>query len=205
MNSFAQITSSTTNNPSDAAEQVDDQPGTAFTVMLEYGFLPKLEGVNGNNFTYAFTAGANYYFIHRDAGLFAGARIGYNSANYNAMIKTGQASYTNITSEAHFITLPINAGYSLATANRKFAITPLAGIDVNFCVGGKNKVKNIGHNSNSQETKFAKKVGFDARVGAQLRIYSFNVGASYVIPLNDNQKAYFGEDSYVAINIGYGF
>lgn len=53
--------------------------------------------------------------------------------------------------------------------------------------------------------KYKKKVGADFRAGVQLRLWGFNVGASYVCPLNKNQKMYFGDDSYFAVNIGFGF
>ncbi len=189
----------------DNNEDFDDKPNVAFTAMIEYGFLPKVEGVKGTNYTYAITVGANY-FMHRNSGVFAGARIGYNSANYNGSFKEATASYYNMTSEAHFITLPINAGYTFASNNRLWAISPYVGIDANFCVGGKYKQKHItAGSSDKSKMKMDKKVGFDARIGAQLRIFGFNVGVSYVFPLNDNQKAYFGKDSYVAINLGFGF
>lgn len=201
-------TSTSANNATSSNDKndFDDKPGAAFTIMLEYGFLPKMEGTSGTNYTYAFTAGANYYFMHREAGVFAGARVGYNSANYNALIRNGVGSYTSMTLDSHFISIPINAGYTFANSKRQFAITPYAGIDPNFCVGSKYKQKEISSGSSDKsETKLKNKVGFDARIGAQLRIYGFNIGASYVFPLNDNQKMYFGDDSYLAINIGFGF
>ncbi len=188
-------------------EDSNDKPGFTFGLLLEYGFLPKTEGVKGTNFAYSVTIGTNYYFMHDSAGVFAGARIGYNSANYNTLMNFGYGSYINTTSEAHFITLlPIHAGYSFSTKNRKLVVSPCAGIGMNFCVGGKFKLKNIGHGSSEQyKTKFEKNVGIDTRIGAQLKIYGINVGLAYIIPLNKSQKSYFGKDSYFAINLGIGF
>ncbi|MDE7450305.1 MAG: outer membrane beta-barrel protein [Paramuribaculum sp.] len=183
----------------------DDKPGTDCSIMLEYGFLTKEKEARGSNYTYAFSIGGNYYFMHRMSGVFAGARIGYNSANYNHY-ESYRGSYYTSTSTAHFITLPINAGYAFATDDRNLALTPYAGVDCNFCVGGKSKTKGrVEGVQIDQESKFKKKVGLDARIGIQLRLWGFNIGASYVMPLNKNQKQYFGDESYIAINLGCGF
>lgn len=186
-----------------AAQSMDDDShGTAVTMSAEYGFLPKMDGVRGTNHAFAITAGANYYFMHPDRGVFAGARIGYSTASFNNHAYLGPGDYAFFKSETHFITLPLNVGYTFATANGKLGVSPVAGIDVNFCVAGKNKVKGGG---DEIESKIKKKVAFDGRFGLQFRIYGFNVGASYVLPIGDNQKAYFGEDGYFAVNIGFGF
>lgn len=183
----------------------NDNPGAECSGMIEYGFLPKEKGVSGTNYTYAFTVGANYFFMHRAAGLFAGARIGYNSATfYNYSIS--RYSHLTVARESHFITLPINVGYAFATDNRNLAFIPYAGIDFNFCVAGKIKAKGTGQLSGIDgEQNYKKKVGLDARVGIQLRIFGFNVGASYVLALNDHQEYYFGDDGYIAINLAFGF
>ena len=184
--------------------ETDDSnlPGVEPAVFLEYGFLSKMDGVSGSNYTYAFTVGGNYYFLTKGKGVFAGARIGYNSANYNMWARIEGVNQSQ-TSTSHFITVPVNVGYAIASENRNMSITPYAGFDFNFCVGSKNKYK--AGQAPAMENKFKKKVGMDARVGLQLRIFGFNVGGSYVIPLNKNQKDYFGEDAYLAINIGFGF
>lgn len=186
--------------------ELDDKPGFNFLTMLEYGFLPKIEGAKSTNYTYSFTVGGYYYFMHRLSGLFAGARIGYNSANYNTWVKIDRGNYYSSTSEAHFITIPISAGYTFATKNRYLAVIPYVGIDPNFCVAGKYKHTFTGSGPhNNIEGIFKKKVGFDARLGLQLRIFGVHLGVAYVIPLNDEQKSYFGEDSYIGINLGFGF
>ena len=190
----------------DAVNQTNDVPGFEPSMMMEYGFLSKAEGVSGSNYTYAISVGANYYLMHKDKGVFAGARIGYNSANYNNTVKVDRGEYQNTTSTAHFIAIPINMGYALTNDNSRLGISPYAGIGFNFCVGGKIKSKGRIHGENiNGEEKFKKKVGVDARVGLQLRLWGFNIGGSYVFPLNDSQKSYFGKDAYPAINIGFGF
>ena len=191
-----------------AAQSVDDNNvndknhGITLSMSTEYGFLPKEDGVKGTNNAYAITFGANYYFMHPDRGVFAGARIGYNSASFHNHAYLGPAEYVTANTDTHFITLPINVGYAFTPADSRFGVSPLAGIDVNFCVAGKHKIKD---GSNEIKRNIKKKVAFDARFGLQFRIYGFNVGASYVLPIGDNQKAYFGKDGYFAVNIGFGF
>ncbi len=188
------------------SDESDDKPGFFPNFSMEYGFLSKEKGVKGTNYTYAFTLGANYFFMRKLSGLFAGVNIGYNSANYNNHASAGRGQYVSETTTAHFVTLPIHVGYRFAASNRNFGITPYAGLDVNFCVGGKTKTKGRVEGVNiDSETKFNKKTGIDARVGLKFSIGLFNVGAAYVFPVNDNQKAYFGKDAYLAISIGGGF
>lgn len=184
----------------------EDDPNFSPAFAIEYGFLSKPDGARGTNYTYALTVGANYYFMHRNKGLFAGARIGYNSANYNELYYIGRGEYVNQKKTAHFITLPVNIGYTLSTQNKKWAITPYAGIDFNFCVGGKITIDGkVAGNPIDKEDKFKKKIGIDGRFGVQLRLSGINIGASYVLPFNKWQKGYFGDDAYLAINIGFGF
>lgn len=179
------------------------------TFMIEYGFLPKEDGVSGTNYAYAATLGANYYFTESNRGVFAGARIGYNSASYNQHVSGRvDGSYVSATYEynSHYITLPINLGYSIMTSDGKWGVTPYAGMDFNFCVAGKEKQKvTVSGSSKEGERKIKKDVALGFRVGLQLRLGGFNVGGSYVIPINDAQKGNFGKDAYLAINIGFGF
>lgn len=183
----------------------DDKPGFTFAGSIEYGFLPKGES-DTYNYAYAITVGANYYFMHNYRGVFAGARIGYNSASYHSMMKFDRSSYLTTKSESHFITIPIVAGYAFTTADRNWGVTPYLGFDINCCVAGKYKTEGTGKIKDfNNEMKYPKKVGIDFRLGGMVRLYGFDLGVSYVIPVNDNQKGYFGEDSYVAVNIAFGF
>lgn len=182
-----------------------DGAGWGFGMILEYGFLPKAEGVGGGNWTYGFTVGGNYYFTSVGKGLFAGVRIGYNSANYYTYKNKIGSSVTNQLS-SNFISIPLCAGYAFSQNDNRFAITPLAGIDINCCVSGNEKAKVYDHGySETVKNKLKKKTGFDARLGVQLRLWEFNIGASYVIPLDKGNKYYFGDDGYIAVNIGWGF
>lgn len=196
---------STPSTDSDVSADTDDNPGATYVMMLEYGFLPKTEGISSTNLAYAFTVGANYYVMHKDQGLFVGARIGYNSASYYSYTSDGRGHYVTSKTNSHFITLPINAGFAFATQDKKFAVTPYAAFDFNFCVAGKTKTTGRTDVNIDIDSNLKKKVGIDFRIGAQLRLWGFNVGGAYVIPLNKGQKGYFGEDGYFAVNIGYGF
>lgn len=179
--------------------------GLTIPFNIEYGFLSKESGLKGTNYTYAATAGVNYYFMHEASGLFAGARIGYNSANFHSFYhERGVATVTH-DKKSHFITLPLYLGYTFANQSESFGVSPYAGFDFNFCVGGKDKISaNAGGDKVSQESKLDKSVGIDARIGLQVRL-GINIGVAYVIPLNDNQKGYFGKDSYLAVSLGFGF
>lgn len=181
-------------------------PGYDFAMVLEYGFLSKPEGVSGSNWTYGVTVGINYFFNEIGKKLFVGARVGYNSANYS-MSARYQGDYVSSEMTSHFISIPLNVGYAISSDDKRFAISPLAGFDINLCVSGNQKYKVRGSYGYSDENKvkLKKKMGLDARVGAQLRLWGFDVGVSYIIPLDKNDKMYFGDDAYVALNIGWGF
>lgn len=184
---FENTTDQTSNTPIEISNP--DTPGFHEAIMLEYGFLSKPKYAKSSPWTYAITVGANYYFMHNHKGPFAGARIGYNSSNY---IDGSQEL------KSSFLALPICAGYSFRSDNDNWGISPQAGFDFNFCVSSKSK-------NGGKTVKGKKKVGLDARIGVQLDLYGFNIGCSYIIPVNKDSKRYFGDDSYLAINIGFGF
>lgn len=183
-------------------------------LIMEYGLLPKEKGVKNSNLGYAVSFGANYYFMesNRDEfgkGAFVGARIGYNNASFDKSQSkrvNGSYYYVNSESDSHFISVPVNLGYAITRTDGKFGVIPYVGMDFNFCVAGKAKYKEIiGGSTIENKSKLKKELAIDARVGLQVRIGGFNVGASYVMPVNKAQKGYFGDDSYLAFNIGIGF
>lgn len=188
----------------------EDKPGLRPIVMLEYGFLPKVEGVKGNNYTLGFSLIGNYYFMHKDKGVFGGAGIGWISSNYNQRVfiphsKNQNAQWANSSNSAHFICIPVCGGYTFVTNNRMIGVSPLIGFDFNFCVAAKSKQAGYANNQNYKiESKTKKKTGISFRLGAELIIAKFlNVGASYNIPLNNGQKYHFAEDGYFAVNLGF--
>lgn len=165
--------------------------GFYLAMRMEYGFS------DAN--PYSMQAGANYYTQERLKGFFIGGLIGWRWASHSEYI-----DYNNQTDfNAHFISITPQVGYSIPfTENKLFGLTPYAGIDCNIAVSAKSKGE-IG--SYEFENDIDKKTSFGFRLGATLNLYGFNLGASYNIPMGDNQKAYFGKDPYFAINIGMGF
>lgn len=157
---------------------------------IGYGFLSS-EG-SGNSFSYRFAFGANY---HITKGVYVGAKIGYNSANYSGLMDRR----TSYDLQSHFITLPLEAGYILGNVE-KFTATPIAGLDFNYQVKTKMKVGNE-KRSSTMDDKFT----VAARVGLRLGFNSFQLGGAYVIPLNDTHKKYFGSDAYPEISLGFSF
>lgn len=180
---------------------VSDDSGSPWVFVSEigYGFIK-----GSSNFQYEFTIGANY---HLPFNLYAGARIGYNSGNYNSLISDGEGHSATLETQYHFMEIPIEFGYALATSNKNWAIVPFAGINTNIGLTGKSKYKTLGSGGeeNSGKEKIGGKIGLETRLGLRLRLAGFNISGSYRIPLNDKQKGWFGKDAYPEISIGYGF
>lgn len=205
---MATIPTTATGAYDDSSSNNPEGPGIGLNYALEYGFLPKDDGASSNhNFAYAITLGVNYYFLEKENKVFAGAGIGYNSYSYNISNYEGHGNHNNTKIDAHCITIPIKIGYTLKTENRSLGITPLVGVDLNCIVKAKSKAE--GNNSfvgNYEVSSNLKKgLAADFRIGIQLTLWGFNIGGSYVMPINDRQKFYAGEDGYFAVNIGWGF
>lgn len=180
-------------------------PGFAPIFDLEWGFLPKAKEVKNHNFAYAITFGANYYFMEKENKLFAGASIGYNSFNYS-YFGSYQGDYLTQTNNVHCIAIPIRVGYSIKTDNRKFGITPLIGLDFNCGVKTTEKFKSRGNQLGNREEKVngKKGLGLGFRAGLEFSIAGFNIGGAYVLPINNKQEYFSGDDGYFAVSIGWG-
>lgn len=159
-----------------------------FCFEIGYGFLDD-GGMGGSAFAYEITMGANYYFLDK---AYAGARIGYNSSSSSNQI---------VDNSFHFLEIPLEAGYEWFTSNGKFGLIPFGGFDFNIGLKGKTEIKRIGET----DAKIGGKTGIDMRLGLRFNIMSFILSGSYHIPLNDNQKAFFGKDAYPEISIGWQF
>ena len=179
-----------------------DAQGTwEISYELGYGFLKKEEGANGSAYEYRATFGANYVLPY---GLYSGIRIGYNSSNYYSYAYANKVSYSGEIT-CHLLCIPLELGYRATFNSAKTAgIAPFAGIDLNVGLSGKQKVK-INKDEESVDLKIGGKIGIGARIGLRLLIWGFDVTGSYVFPLNDKQKGYFGEKSFPEISIGCGF
>lgn len=165
-------------------------PGIDFAMQIKYGFLKKPLYANNRPFTYAFTIGVNYWFTRKFDGPFAGAMIGYDSST---SIQIGYKI------ESHFISIPLCGGYSLSLNSPKFGITPYMGVSSKFCI------KSTMENDNGDKLKYDKNFAIDFNLGIALRVYEFNIFASYTFPLTDDTKDYFGDDAYFGVGIGFGF
>lgn len=198
-----QAASSYTYNPGGKQAQQNYQsasegPGWYPWGTVSYGFLSEsvLTGAKGWSLDIAF--GGNYWqykAIANDVtdsgkGFFAGAGLAYNSASTDH--KDG------VYLESHFIRIPVHGGYAFTTENQKFAIIPTVGLDANFCISSKLK-------AGKESAKVDKEIGLDAKIGASIRLYGFNINAFYYFPLNDDNKLYYGKDAYFSVGIGWGF
>lgn len=140
----------------------DRGPGFVPAMIIQYGFIPKT--VKGeNNYTFSANAGGNYYITDRERGLFAGVRIGYSNSQFS-LYSYSRGNSVSSERSSHFITLPINIGYSFATSDKRFAIIPLVAFVPNFCVSSIMKTEsNVNGHKNSNKQKFKKKTGIIAK------------------------------------------
>lgn len=177
----------------------DSESPWVFVDEIGFGFIK-----GSKNFQYEVTIGANY---HLPFNLYAGARIGYNGANYNVSGTDDEGHSATLETQYHFIEIPVELGYALATPNKNWAIVPFVGINANIGLTGKSKYKTLGSGGEeySGKEKIGGKIGLEARLGLRLRLAGFNISGSYRIPLNDKQKGWFGKDAYPEISIGWGF
>lgn len=156
-----------------------------------------------SNFMYEATVGANYTLPYN---LYVGARIGYNSANYNGLINIDRESIS-AEQNCHFLEIPIEFGYSLKNESESLGLIPFVGFNTNIGLSGKYKQKILGTGGeeSSNKLKIGGKVGLGARVGIRVHLMGFDITGSYQIPLNDKQKGWFGKDAFPEISLAWGF
>lgn len=159
-----------------------------------YGFIGK------NDFAGKFTIGGNYHFTK---SFYVGAQIGYNSFSMNdfTILKPG---YVDVETDMHFIYLPLETGYKFMSDNGKLGIIPFAGLGLNIGLKGKTKIDYGKNNEEENKLKIGGKLGFEGRIGVHISIYGFILTGSYHLPLNSKQEAFFGEDAYPELAIGFG-
>lgn len=178
----------------------EDKKYGKFIIASEfgYGFIK-----GSRNFMYEFTIGANYTLPYN---LYVGARIGYNSANYNESIKI-EGKNINAEQKCHFLQIPIEFGYSLKNESESLGLIPFVGFNTNIGWSGKYKqrILGTGGEESSKKLKIGGKVGIGARVGIRVHLMSLDITGSYQIPLNDKQKDCFGKDAFPEISLALGF
>lgn len=169
-----------------------------FAGELGFGFIK-----GQRNYMYEATVGANYTLPYN---LYVGARIGYNSANYNGLIKIeGESIDTEQT--YHLLEIPIEFGYSLKNKSESLGLIPFVGFNTNIGLSGKYKqrILGTGGEESSKKLKIGGKVGIGARVGIRVNLIGFDITGSYQIPLNNKQKGWFGKDAFPEISLAWGF
>ncbi|MDE7409701.1 MAG: LysM peptidoglycan-binding domain-containing protein [Muribaculaceae bacterium] len=189
-NNSAQTTSYSSEDP-------DKKPGFGFGMEISLGFPPH---DSGSFNTYDISCFMPYWIKEQNKGLFASAGIGYSSAFGSDHFGSGRELYSG-SSSISLITIPLKVGFAIG-GNDKFAIVPYAGFNLGITVKGENKIKHGG-----SETKYKIKAGKfapDFRLGADLRLWIFNVGGYFAIPISDDSKAVFGDSGYFAVAIGFG-
>lgn len=182
-----------------SVQRADKEYGEfSFTLEFGYGFI------NGsNNYMYETTVGANYTLPYN---LYVGARIGYNSANYNGLINIDRERIS-AEQNCHFLEIPIEFGYSLKNESESLGLIPFVGFNTNIGLSGKYKQKILGTGGeeSSNKLKIGGKVGIGARVGIRVHLMGLDITGSYQIPLNDKQKGWFGKDAFPEISLAFGF
>lgn len=178
----------------------EDKEYGEFSLTCELG----LGFINGpSNFMYEATIGAKYTLPYN---LYAGARIGYNSANYNGLIEI-EGKSINAKQNCHLLEIPIELGYSLKNESESLGLIPFVGFNTNIGLSGKYKQKTLGTGGeeSSKKLKIGGKVGIGARVGIRVHLMDFDITGSYQIPLNDKQKGWFGKEAFPEISLAWGF
>lgn len=163
---------------------------------LSYGFLPKPkgEGVSGSSFSFAMTVGANYNFTKQ---LYAGARIGYYTTNFNTSIRYGIGNHTNVITDNHCIYLPVEAGYRIYL-NKNIAFVPYAGLDFSYIVKSKQE-EGLGSNKTKKSVKPKDRFDTNGRIGMRISIWGIALGGAYVVPFGDN----YGDcDGFFEVSLG---
>lgn len=184
------------NTPETTEEtSVEEEQGPGWTPILDlnFGFTPKEKGLkNQVSLDIAASFGAAYWFMNRMDGVFASAALGYDGKVYSYPAD-------KISTTIHMISVPIKAGYAISTANRNFAVTPYIGFDLAITVAGSSKMGD--YKFDVDTGKFIPTF----KVGAMIRLASYDVGAYFRVPMGDEAKAVFGSKGHFGISVSYGF
>lgn len=164
-----------------------DNGGWKFLGDLGFGFVSK------HTKTYRAELGMNYYFQEDYKGVFAGAGLGYTGC-----FTSGHEGTTSYSTDINILTIPLIVGYAVSSDDKKFALTPLGGIDLNIRLSGKTKVGNESYDMNGGD-----RLTVSARLGVAIRLWEFDIIGAYMIQLSDKQTG--SKDSYPMVSIGWGF
>ena len=172
--------------------QVDGNKQWKVVFNIGFGFPTLPDEMDGSCYTYAVTLGGNYNVTE---SFYAGFRLGYNSSTIN------MDSPMDVTQKFHFITLPLEAGYRLFLLPDKVSLAPHVGLDMNFAIKGTAEPDG----GEKEKVDVGGDVGVGVKLGVNLKLWEFLIRGSYVFPLNDDQKSYFGDGACPEIAIGWEF
>ena len=159
---------------------------------MAYGFI---EGKSHWNLR--FTGGANYFCTDH---LYVRGQIGYSTVCVNTYIRGENLEFLSLNGQNHYIMLPFQVGYLIGPANGSFALVPFAGLDINIGVKSKCKSKTR-YEESVTKSDIGGKVGLGFRLGAELRFNGLALSGSYVVSMNDKQKAFYGPDGYIEASL----
>lgn len=165
-------------------DEEDIYDGWVISMEIGYGFLDHLS--YSSAFAYEVSAGVNYYF----SNLYCGARVGYLGANYYSR---------ELDTEMNLLVLPTEVGYALGGHN--FAVIPYGGFNFDMGLNGKHKIRDYG----KKKIDISGDFGVSLRLGLRIRLWGYDLSASYIIPINDEQKRIFNDEPYFGITLGFGF
>lgn len=175
----------------------EEGPGFGVGMEISLGFPPH---DSGSYNIYEMSLFLPYWIKEKNNGLFVSAGLGYSSAFGSDHTSSGRNSYS-VSTDMSLITIPLKAGFAIS-GNDKFAIVPYAGVNLGITVSGSTKTKTNG--SETKEKIKCGKLAPDFRLGADIRLWTFNVGGYFAIPISDDSKAVFGDSGYFAVAIGFG-
>ncbi len=181
---------------SSASNEDSEGPGWGMAMDIGLGF-PDIGGGN----TYEISISLPYWIKEKEAWVFASAGLGYSSSFGSSSERVG--SYTASSSYSiSLISIPLKVGYAI-TGNKTFALTPYIGFNLGITVAGNTKIKYGGEEQKYkiESGKFAP----DFRLGAYLRLWVFNLGGHFAVPISDDSKAVYGPSGYFEASIGWGF
>lgn len=180
-----------------AANEDTEGPGWGMAMNFGLGF-PDIDGGT----TYEVFLSVPYWVKDKETGLFASLGLGYANSSGSSSARVGGYSASSSYS-IHLISIPLKLGYAITTEDKRFGLTPYIGFNLGITVAGDSKVK---YGGEEQTYKIdAGKFAPDFRLGAYLRLWGFDLGGHFAIPISDDSKAVFGSSGYFGATIGWGF
>lgn len=186
--------------------RVDDSSdfeANTYNICSEAGFTYISAGNNmtGGTTIMRFSGGANFHITNN---IYTSIRIGYlgsitsTSTKYNSPIKIETKN------SLHSICLPLEAGYTIQTENRRFALLPMIGVVPAVSITGSSESTDDLNGKNKEKIKGGS-FAMEGYAGLRIRIGDFNLGASYNIGLVTDKGPIKNDKGHLLFSIGLGF